>query len=161
MDASTLRFIMELANLLGKAPCIPVIKAPNISPSVFCPQNLPSGTRHPPRGASCQPATALPAAVGRPASITVPRKECTYRRLIQSSLGTRNLYKVCYSNLLEKEQYLNDEIGTNQFAKLTPISGGVMLKACFCCRIYIDLLPSWLHSILASMWTILQRHVMT
>ena len=24
MDASTLRFIMELADLLGKAPCIPV-----------------------------------------------------------------------------------------------------------------------------------------
>ena len=25
MDASTLRFIMELADLLGKAPCIPVV----------------------------------------------------------------------------------------------------------------------------------------
>ena len=27
MDASTLRFIMELADLLGKAPCIPVPSA--------------------------------------------------------------------------------------------------------------------------------------
>ena len=26
MDASTLKFIMELADLLGKAPCIPVLR---------------------------------------------------------------------------------------------------------------------------------------
>ena len=39
MDASTLRFIMELADLLGKAPCIPVpvedsVSITNAVPSV-------------------------------------------------------------------------------------------------------------------------------
>ena len=38
MDASTLRFIMELADLLGKAPCIPVIATIQIIK--YFPRNL-------------------------------------------------------------------------------------------------------------------------